>query len=164
LAIKAALGSLDAHPEIVVRRTSSLFQTAPIGLTAQSDFLNAVAEIESRLSPEDLLATTLHIENLIGRKRTHQWGPRVIDLDVLLYGDHQVVRPGISIPHPRMYERAFVLVPLAELAPDLKIPTDASSTFPGETVCYRADRLAKSTRIERVPWDDPVDAQGVTSR
>jgi len=143
-AIASALELLDAHPNIDVRVVSSLYQTAPIGLTSQPDFVNAVACIETRLAPEDLLSATLHIENLLGRIRTERWGPRVIDIDVLLYGRRKISTPRMTVPHARMHERAFVLVPLAELEPDLRLP---GST---ETVLEAADRLAKETRIVRV--------------
>lgn len=150
-ALKSALSALNDHPQIAVRRVSSLYLTAPIGDTAQPDFLNAVAEIETELPPEGLLAATLHIENLLGRKRTNKWGPRVIDIDVLLYAGQAISSGELSIPHPRMYERAFVLVPLAELAPDLEIPVTATDTYSGETLSKRAERLAKGTRIEKTP-------------
>jgi len=143
-AIASALELLDANPHIDVRAVSSLYQTAPIGLTAQPDFVNAVAHIETRLSPEDLLSATLHIENLLGRIRTERWGPRVIDIDVLLYGRREISTPRITVPHTRMHERAFVLVPLAELDPGLRIP---GST---ETVIEAARRLANETRIVKV--------------
>ena len=143
-AIASALALLDAHPHIDVLAVSSLYQTAPIGLTTQPDFVNAVARIETRLAPEDLLSTTLHIENLLGRIRTERWGPRVIDIDVLLYGHREISTPRMTVPHARMHERAFVLVPLAELEPDLRIP---GSTEP---VLVAAERLAGDTRISKV--------------
>jgi len=148
-AISTALELLDVNPNIDVRAVSSLYQTAPIGLTSQPDFVNAVARIETRLSPEDLLSATLNIENLLGRIRTERWGPRVIDIDVLLYGNREISTPRMTVPHARMHERAFVLVPLAEVEPGLRLP---GST---ETVFETAERLAKETRIVRVETGTP---------
>lgn len=121
-----------------VVRVSSLYETAAVGVTDQPDFLNAVAEVETSLTAVDLLGALLNLENLLGRKRTIRWGPRVIDLDLLLYGDAQIALPELTVPHPRLRERAFVLVPLAEIAPDLALPgeqrtvTDLVNNFRGE--------------------------------
>lgn len=144
--IDAALAHLDADSQISVLRVSSLYRTAPIGLTEQPDFLNAVAQIETRLAPEDLLTATLNIENLLGRVRTEKWAPRVIDIDVLLYSNRVLSTPRITTPHPRMHERAFVLVPLAELAPDLRMPGASESM----TMAELAEILAAQTRIEKI--------------
>lgn len=158
-AIRSALALIDESPDIVVRKVSSLYRTAPIGLTAQPDFVNAVARLETRLPPEDLLSTVLNIENLLGRVRTERWAPRVIDVDVLLYGRREISTPEIAIPHPRMHERAFVLVPLAEIDPNLRIPGYT------ETVAERAAVLAAETRIERIADDLAVDSvEGTSTR
>ena len=105
-------------------RVSSLYETAPVGVTDQPDFLNAVAAVQTGLGPLETLDALLHIENQMGRVRTERWGPRVIDLDLLLYGGERVSSPGLTVPHPRLRERAFVLVPLAEIAPELRLPGD----------------------------------------
>ncbi|HWJ04128.1 MAG TPA: 2-amino-4-hydroxy-6-hydroxymethyldihydropteridine diphosphokinase [Verrucomicrobiae bacterium] len=96
---------------------SSLYCTAPLGYLAQEDFLNAIIEIETSLEPLDLLAKLQAIENKMGRKRTIRWGPRIIDLDIILYGGEEISTAQLQVPHPRAGERAFVLVPLAELNP-----------------------------------------------
>jgi 2-amino-4-hydroxy-6-hydroxymethyldihydropteridine diphosphokinase len=103
-------------------RRSSLYCTTPVGYADQPDFVNAVAEIETRLSPDELLEACLEIERKHGRNRTFKNAPRTLDLDILLYGDMMSVEPRLTLPHPRMHERAFVLVPLAEIAPDCVIP------------------------------------------
>ncbi len=105
-------------------RCSSIYQTAPWGYLEQPDFLNSVLEIETTLQPVPLLELTQHIERLIGRQPGIRFGPRVIDIDILLYGKQSVrlEEPDLQIPHPRMHLRAFVLVPLAELAPALVLP------------------------------------------
>jgi len=121
-ALRTALRSLEDLPAVRVRRVSSLYQTAPVGVTEQPEFLNAVAEVETMLSAPALLHALLDIENRLGRMRTVRWGPRVIDLDLLLYGDAQIALPELTVPHPRLRERAFVLVPLAEIAPRLVMP------------------------------------------
>ena len=101
---------------------SSLYATEPVGFREQQDFVNAVAAIETRLPPGDLLGVCNAIEDRMGRRRTIQWGPRTIDLDILLYGDEVVNLPGLIVPHPLMAGRRFVLVPLAEIAPDAVHP------------------------------------------
>jgi 2-amino-4-hydroxy-6-hydroxymethyldihydropteridine diphosphokinase len=104
-------------------RVSTILETEPWGLEDQPLFLNAVAELETDLSPRRLLDHLLDVERRLGRERVGpQWGPRTIDLDLLLYGDETVDEPGLSVPHPFLAERRFVLEPLAELAPSLKIP------------------------------------------
>jgi 2-amino-4-hydroxy-6-hydroxymethyldihydropteridine diphosphokinase len=100
-----------------VTAISSLYATEPVGYKEQEDFLNAVAAVETALSAPDLLARCLSIEDRLGRSRSMRWGPRTIDLDILLYGDAILNTPTLQIPHPRMAERKFVLEPLAEIAP-----------------------------------------------
>ncbi|MFL5927064.1 MAG: 2-amino-4-hydroxy-6-hydroxymethyldihydropteridine diphosphokinase [Gaiellaceae bacterium] len=105
------------------RRLSPLLETEPWGYTDQPTFLNAVAEIDTALTPRRLLVHLLDVERRLGRERTGpRWGPRTIDLDLLLYGDQTVDEPDLVIPHPRLKEREFALRPLAELVPALKIP------------------------------------------
>lgn len=102
---------------------SSLYRTKPVGVADQPDFINAVAGFDTQLSPHDVLQALQEIENRYGRVRGGvQWGPRTIDLDILLYGNRVIDMQALTIPHPRMPERTFVLVPLAEIAPDLVIP------------------------------------------
>ena len=117
-----AVELLKAHPGIQINKVSSYYETEPVGYTDQPDFLNAAVEIETELSPRELLNTVLDIENKMGRKRTIRWGPRVIDIDILLYGTGQIEEEGLQIPHPRMMERRFVIEPLSEIAPELKLP------------------------------------------
>jgi 2-amino-4-hydroxy-6-hydroxymethyldihydropteridine diphosphokinase len=128
-----AVARLHAPPEIAVAVVSSVYETAPVGLTTQPDFLNAVVAVDTTLPPGELLARCLAIETALGRERRERWGPRTIDLDVLLYGDIQLTNTILTLPHPRMAERAFVLVPLAEIAPRVALG--------GETVAERAERL-----------------------
>jgi 2-amino-4-hydroxy-6-hydroxymethyldihydropteridine diphosphokinase len=121
--VQAALDRLDSEDGIEVVRMSSLRETDPIGYTDQPRFLNGVAELETELAPRELLERLLAVERDLGRVREGpRYGPRTIDLDLLLYGDAVVDEPGLRIPHPRMTERRFVLEPLAELEPDLVIP------------------------------------------
>jgi 2-amino-4-hydroxy-6-hydroxymethyldihydropteridine diphosphokinase len=121
--IRAALERLDAEEGIEVVRVSSLRETDPVGYEDQPPFLNGVAELETELPPGELLERLLAVERDLGRVRQGpRYGPRTIDLDLLLYGDALVDEPDLEIPHPRMTERRFVLEPLAELRPDLVIP------------------------------------------
>ena len=104
-------------------RLSTIIETEPWGYEDQPRFLNAVAEVETGLEPQPFLAHLLDVERRLGRERVGpQWGPRTIDLDVLLFADRVVDEPGLVVPHPRLHERRFVLEPLAELAPELEIP------------------------------------------
>jgi 2-amino-4-hydroxy-6-hydroxymethyldihydropteridine diphosphokinase len=104
-------------------RLSTLIETEPWGYANQPLFLNAVAELETPLTPRQLLDHLLDVERRLGRERVGaQWGPRTIDLDLLLFGDQMLDEPGLVVPHPRLTEREFVLKPLAELVPSLKIP------------------------------------------
>ena len=112
-----------AAAAIGARRVSSIRETEPWGYADQPRFLNAVAEIETELGPRELLERLLAVERELGRERTGpRYGPRTIDLDLLVHGDAAVAEPGLEVPHPRLAERLFVLEPLAELAPDLEIP------------------------------------------
>ncbi len=117
-----ALGLLSAEPAVKVRRVSSFYETKPVGNLEQPDFLNAVVQLACSLSPLELLRTLQAIEIRLGRERLVPWGPRTIDMDLLLFGQETVEEPGLTVPHPRLLERDFVLVPLAEIAPDLILP------------------------------------------
>jgi 2-amino-4-hydroxy-6-hydroxymethyldihydropteridine diphosphokinase len=104
-------------------RLSPIIETEPWGYADQPRFLNAVAEVDTALAPTELLRLLLDVERTLGRERNGpRYGPRTIDLDLLLYGDVRLDDPGLQVPHPRLHERLFVLEPLAELAPDLEIP------------------------------------------
>lgn len=120
--VRAAFGALANLPESRVVRCSSLYRTAPVGITEQPEFINAVAELETTLAPEALLDALLEVEQRFGRLRAERNGPRTLDLDLLLYDDHFLDLPRLTLPHPRLHLRAFVLCPLAEIAPDLVIP------------------------------------------
>ena len=121
--IRSALRDLDAIAGTRLVRTSSLYRSAPWGGVEQPPFVNAVAELETRLLPRELLDALLAIEQRHGRIRDgSRWGPRTLDLDLLLHGDHRLDEGSLTLPHPHLAERAFVLVPLAEIAPDLRVP------------------------------------------
>ncbi len=120
--IHDALRGLAALPETRLLRASSLYRNPPVGYREQPDFVNAVAMVETRLAPRALLDRLLAMERTRGRVREYPNAPRPLDLDIALYGDRVVGEPGLMIPHPRMCERAFVLIPLAEIAPDAVVP------------------------------------------
>jgi 2-amino-4-hydroxy-6-hydroxymethyldihydropteridine diphosphokinase len=121
--IVRAVRALDALAETRLVGVSRLYQSPPWGLSAQPDFVNAAVCLESALAPRALLAALLAIERDAGRERVGpRYGPRVIDLDLLIYGDCVIDEPGLRVPHPRLHERAFVLLPLADIAPDLEVP------------------------------------------
>lgn len=105
-----------------VVRSSRVYETVPVGGPPQPDYLNAVIEVTADLAPAELLRACFETESGLGRERSERWGPRTIDIDLLAYGDREIDEPGLTVPHPRMHERAFVLVPLLELDPDPALP------------------------------------------
>jgi 2-amino-4-hydroxy-6-hydroxymethyldihydropteridine diphosphokinase len=121
--IRDALELLGADPELEVEAVSSIRETDPVGVVDQPRFLNAAIRLATDLAPRPLLERLLAVETQLGRVRTgERYGPRTIDLDLLLYGDEIVDEPGLRVPHPRLAERRFVLEPLAELDPGLLVP------------------------------------------
>lgn len=120
--VRAGIEELAMLRETRLAAVSSLYRSAPVGYADQPDFINAVAAIETALAPRDLLAALLEIEHAYGRVRAHANAPRTLDLDIVLYAAREIDEPGLTIPHPRMHERAFVLVPLAEIAPEANVP------------------------------------------
>ena len=120
--IRMALDDLARLPATRLTRASSLYDSEPVGEVDQPNFLNAVAELESQLTARQMLWNLLLIERRLGRVRTQHWGPRSIDLDLLLYGDLVVDEPDLQVPHPELTRRSFVLVPLIELDPLLTHP------------------------------------------
>ena len=126
--LEAALEALRAHPQITVSAVSSLLETDPVGgPPGQGKFLNAAAEIETDLAPEALLEELKRIEHALGRRPGPRWGPRPMDLDILLYGEEILETGTLVIPHPRLRERLFVLAPLAEIAPTARDPVTGLS-------------------------------------
>ena len=121
--VRAAFAELDRLPDTRLVAASSLYCTAPIGYAEQPEFINAVAAVETGLAPRQLLQELLALEQRCGRVRgAERNGPRTLDLDLLLYGDTVLQSPELTLPHPRLHLRAFVLVPLAEIAPELALP------------------------------------------
>jgi 2-amino-4-hydroxy-6-hydroxymethyldihydropteridine diphosphokinase len=126
--IGANLGNREATIENAiallpgVAAVSELRETEPVGVVEQPPFLNGAVALDTTLSPRELLDTLLAVERVLGRERRERWGPRTIDLDLLLYGDEVLHEPGLTVPHPRLHERRFALEPLADLDPELVIP------------------------------------------
>jgi 2-amino-4-hydroxy-6-hydroxymethyldihydropteridine diphosphokinase len=123
-AVERGLDALADLPSTRLGARSRLYRTAPWGITDQPSFVNAVARIETGLAPLDLLDALLAIERRHGRDRERdlRWGPRTLDLDLLLYGSMRIAQPQLTVPHPQLHRRAFVLVPLAEIDPALEVP------------------------------------------
>ncbi|MGM0754421.1 MAG: 2-amino-4-hydroxy-6-hydroxymethyldihydropteridine diphosphokinase [Bacillota bacterium] len=121
--LEKAINIIGSHGKIEVTKQSSLYETDPVGFTEQGKFLNMVIEIRTSLSPETLLHQCLQVEIDLGREREFKWGPRIIDLDILLYDHEKIESKNLLIPHPRMQERAFVLIPLLEVAPHVEHPS-----------------------------------------
>ncbi|RNA66013.1 2-amino-4-hydroxy-6-hydroxymethyldihydropteridine diphosphokinase [Alteribacter keqinensis] len=120
--LEGAVDTLEDNPDITIEKKSSIYETDPVGYTDQPPFLNMVVKVATSLSPLALLDKLQKIESTLGRTRDIHWGPRTIDLDILLYNDENIKLERLSVPHPRMYERGFVLVPLCEIEPDLRFP------------------------------------------
>jgi 2-amino-4-hydroxy-6-hydroxymethyldihydropteridine diphosphokinase len=118
--LRAAIEALER--EVEIQALSSLYDTAPVGVTDQPRFLNLAAAVRTDLEPPDLLALVKRVEAEVGRRPTYRWGPRVVDIDILLYGDLVLDTPDLVVPHQEMDGRAFVLLPLAEIAPDVTHP------------------------------------------
>ncbi|MCY3764307.1 MAG: 2-amino-4-hydroxy-6-hydroxymethyldihydropteridine diphosphokinase [Gemmatimonadetes bacterium] len=127
--LRRAAAALDQHDRLEVKAASPVYETAPVGVTAQPTFLNAVLAAETDLEPRALLEYLLAVEKRFGRVRRQRWGPRLLDLDILLYGNEIIRGRGLEIPHPRLHKRAFVLAPLCELAPGGRHPV-FNKTFP----------------------------------
>ena len=115
--LRDAVLRIDREPDVRVVAASPVYGNPPVGPPDQPDYVNAVIELEVRLAPQDLLTLFLAVEREFGRVRGIRWGPRTLDLDILTYGDRVVEEPGLTIPHPHMHKRSFVLVPLADLNP-----------------------------------------------
>lgn len=117
-----AMGRIEEIGDVEIMSRSSLYRSAPVGLTEQGWFVNCVIGIATSLPPLPLLKKLMAIEDVMGRVRKEKWGGRVIDLDILLYGNKIIREEGLTIPHPLMHERGFVLIPLEEIAPDIPHP------------------------------------------
>lgn len=146
-AMRAVLAMLDQRADTEVTAVSSLYRTPPWGLTEQPDFLNCAALVTTRLSAADLLAACLDAEKALKRDRAGatRWGPRPIDIDVLTYGDETIQTATLIVPHPRMTDRGFVLLPLGEIAPDIMVD--------GRTIAEWAAKI-DATGIERIGEPD----------
>jgi 2-amino-4-hydroxy-6-hydroxymethyldihydropteridine diphosphokinase len=126
LHLKEAIRLLQLHPDINICRCSSIYETDPVGFTEQAAFLNMVIQVYTKLNPTELFQYMLEVESKLGRVRDIRWGPRTIDLDMLLFGQQLIVTPKLLVPHPRMKERAFVLIPLLEIMDMQSIQAGAS--------------------------------------
>ncbi|SDW87164.1 2-amino-4-hydroxy-6-hydroxymethyldihydropteridinediphosphokinase [Marininema mesophilum] len=146
-----ALHHLDNRPGLRVTGISPVYETEPWGLRDQPDFLNLCAALETIRTPEELLQDLLAVEKELHRVRKVRWGPRTIDLDLLLYGDEIIQEEGLRVPHPRMTTRSFVLAPLADLAPDVIVPGTQKSVAK-----WRAEQVEKGENEELVCLGHPL--------
>lgn len=119
--MKSALNLLNEHPKISVKQISNIYKTPPWGIEDQDWFLNACASVETTLAAQEFLKSCLEVEVALKRIREIRWGPRTIDLDVLIFGEENIAQDNLQVPHPRMHERAFVLMPMADIAPNLRV-------------------------------------------
>ncbi|MGC8842520.1 MAG: 2-amino-4-hydroxy-6-hydroxymethyldihydropteridine diphosphokinase [bacterium] len=132
---------------VKVRKISSVYQSAPWGYEEQEDFLNLAVEVESDLAPLELLGLLKEIERKMGRKRTFRWGPRIIDIDILIYDNLSFSHPQLIIPHPLLKERLFALLPLQEIAPNVLLP-DGSSPFQEIEKLKREQKVVLFEKLE----------------
>lgn len=138
--LKQAVQSLNERVDTTVIKTSSIYETEPVGYTDQADFLNIVVAIRTTLSAQGLLMVCQEVEQVLGRERTIRWGPRTVDLDILLYNQDNIETENLVIPHPRMSERAFVLIPLLEIAP--------SAVHPVSRKAYREEAAVQDDSVQ----------------
>jgi len=142
---RRARHQLASHPQIKLRASSPLYRTPPVGGPAgQPDYLNAVLEIETNLTELELLEFCQQLEQEAGRVRTVRWGPRPLDIDLLLFSDRTCASQALTLPHPRLHQRHFALLPLCDLAPDLQHPVL------DETICRILDALGPAPGISRL--------------
>ena len=151
--IAAALDRLARHPQISVERVSALYETPPWGKTDQPPFLNAAARVATTLTPRALLEAVLGVERALGRSRGERWGPRNVDIDILLFGAEAVEAPGLRIPHPHLTERAFALAPLVDVLPDAEIAGRRASEW------LRALDTAGMTVMAAPDWHRSAEGQ-----
>lgn len=141
--IRRAFDELTRTPGVSDAACSSLYYSEPWGFVEQPPFVNAVARLSTALGPIELYCALRRIEGLLGRTRTFRWGPREIDLDLLLHGDLQINRRGLIVPHPSMHERAFVLAPLGELFPEYRSPC-------GSTIAEMLEQLKEGPGVVKL--------------
>jgi 2-amino-4-hydroxy-6-hydroxymethyldihydropteridine diphosphokinase len=151
--LTSAAGRLERAGK--VQRRSSLYRTTPVGYAAQPDFVNAVVELETELGPQELLGELMAIEQEFGRERAGaiKDGPRTLDLDLLLYGEQAIREPELVVPHPRLTERAFVLIPLCEIAPGV-IPAGQTLTAAQALSRIQPKREGDAETVRRIPWGE----------
>ncbi|GAB3054766.1 2-amino-4-hydroxy-6-hydroxymethyldihydropteridine diphosphokinase [Virgibacillus ainsalahensis] len=152
--LNQALELLNNLSTVTVVKKSSIYETAPVGFTDQADFLNMVIEVDTSVSSLELLDSCQQIEQDLGRRREIRWGPRTIDLDILLYNQENSKMERLMIPHPRMHERAFVLIPLYEIAPRVMIPGR------DKRIVDFIDRLPETDIKDVKKWTNSESAEG----
>ncbi|WP_100332756.1 2-amino-4-hydroxy-6-hydroxymethyldihydropteridine diphosphokinase [Bacillus xiapuensis] len=149
--LHSALSAIEMEKGIKIEKVSSVYETDPVGYTNQAPFLNMTIRIQTSLSPEELLNRCLSIERKLGRIREFKWGPRIIDLDILVYNQDNIKSEKLIIPHPRMHERAFVLIPLLEI--------DPTFCFPGTRILLK-ERVKSIQGKEGVRLWKPINGDG----
>ena len=148
-----AVKRLADWPGVTLSAVSALYETPPWGVTEQPAFLNAAVRVETLLPPQGLLSAVLGIERALGRDRRERWGPRNIDIDILVFGDVELDEPGLHLPHPHLHERAFALAPLLDVMPDAEIAGRPAAEW------LAACSETGIRRIAGPDWPQPVEAQ-----
>jgi 2-amino-4-hydroxy-6-hydroxymethyldihydropteridine diphosphokinase len=154
-AFASAVRSLNSHPDIGVTGQSSLWRTKPWGLADQPDFLNMALAVETTLAPEELLDACQSIETGQGRTRVQHWGPRTLDIDVVLFGTREIWTERLVVPHPRAHERGFVLAPLCEIVPEAKLAGRSAAEWLGRLSSEMPGHAGKGTdwHLDRAATD-----------
>ena len=149
--LQHALGMLEEDSLIRIEKISPIYETAPFGVLDQDDFLNMVVAVKTELSPEKLLQKCLTVESAMGRVRSRHWGPRIIDLDLLLYDAVQMQTNNLTLPHPGIGQRAFVLIPMRDVAMDIQLPGGLTI---GSMLAGLTERGEQEVRLwKKVEWD-----------
>jgi BirA family biotin operon repressor/biotin-[acetyl-CoA-carboxylase] ligase len=166
--LREAVRGLDAS-DVRVTGRSGVYETVPWGVTGQATYLNQVLAVETTLSPNELLGRCRAVEAALGRVRSERWGPRTVDVDILLYGDSSIREPDLTVPHPDLARRAFVLVPLAEVAPGLRLPDGTAvdsllAASPDRGSVWRWDDADSGTIGHEVRWYDTLSSTNELAR
>ena len=149
--LQQALGLLETDGAVRIEKVSSIYETVPFGVMDQDDFLNMVVAVETELSPENLLQKCVTVENAMGRVRSRHWGPRIIDLDLLIYDAVQMQTDNLTLPHPGIGKRAFVLIPMRDVAMDFQLPGRLTI---GSMLAGLTESGGQEVRLwKKVEWD-----------
>ena len=151
--LKEAIYQLRKNPNLRIDQISDIYETEPVGYTEQAAFLNLAVGGRTSMSPQQLLSTVGQVEQSLGRTREIRWGPRTIDIDILLYGSEMIKEENLQIPHPRMLERLFVLIPLADIAQNQLIPIGMGQFSTPKKQLEKVENKSGVTKWKHIDWE-----------